>query len=126
MGLFPGDGDVSSPDVEWSYSGFDRLRRRLAHAEGFMLDTTAGFDGDRPWSEVATVLEPLLNHPDDHGELTPADCAAIVPRLTKIHDQWSATATGDDALLAEHISDLRKLLTVLDICRDKNVDLFFG
>ncbi|WP_328839049.1 hypothetical protein [Streptomyces europaeiscabiei] len=35
--LFPGDGDTSSPDVSWSYSGFAAFRRRLTRAEGFTL-----------------------------------------------------------------------------------------
>ncbi|WP_434405173.1 hypothetical protein [Streptomyces sp. NBC_01353] len=35
--LFPGDGDNSNPDVDWSYSGFAAFRWRLAQAEGFSL-----------------------------------------------------------------------------------------
>ncbi len=27
--LFPGDGDTSSPDVAWSYSGFAAFRQQL-------------------------------------------------------------------------------------------------
>lgn len=82
--LFPGDGDNSSPDVSWSYSGFAAFRRRLAQSAGFALSEMWGFGGDRPWSEVSTVLEPLLNHPDDGGDdLTPADCAVVLPRLQR-------------------------------------------
>ncbi|WP_406462084.1 hypothetical protein OH768_43365 [Streptomyces sp. NBC_01622] len=65
--LFPGDGDVTSPDAAWSYSGFDMFRRWLAQAEGFALGEMYGFGGDRPWSSVTTVLKPLLDHPDDDG-----------------------------------------------------------
>ncbi|MDG4857461.1 hypothetical protein P8605_04695 [Streptomyces sp. T-3] len=124
--LFPGDGDVSSPDVCWAYSGSARFRRRLARAEGFALEEMAGFGGERSWSEVTTSLEPLLDHPDDHGELSPAECAAILPRLAAIHGQWIAAAADGDAVLAEHIDDLAALLTVLNVCNDKGVGLLFG
>jgi len=71
--LFPGDGDTTSPDVSWSYSGFAAFRRRLAQAEGFTLSEMWGFGGERPWSEVPTVLKPLLEHPDVGGDdLSPA------------------------------------------------------
>ncbi|GGT00322.1 hypothetical protein [Streptomyces chromofuscus] len=76
--LFPGDGDDSGPDVSWSYSGFAAFRRRLAEAEGFALRDMKGFGGDRPWSEVSTVLEPLLDRPDDGGDdLSPVECAVV-------------------------------------------------
>ncbi|GAA2432252.1 hypothetical protein GCM10010405_13980 [Streptomyces macrosporus] len=87
--LFPGDGDITSPDVSWSYTGFNAFRRRLAQAEGFDLSGMCGFGGQRPWSDVSTTLTPLLDHPDDDGpDLTPAQCAAILPRLEEIAHQW--------------------------------------
>lgn len=33
--LFPGDGDTTSPDVAWSYTGFNAFRHRLAQAEAW-------------------------------------------------------------------------------------------
>ncbi|TGN74426.1 hypothetical protein E5082_30130 [Streptomyces griseoluteus] len=61
-----------------------------------------GYGGKRPWSEVSTALEPLLDHPDDGGDdLWPAECASILVRLETITDQW---ARGDsDPLLQQHI-----------------------
>lgn len=56
--LFPGDGDNSSPDVSWSYSGFAAFRRQLARAEGLTLCEMWGFGGERPWSDVSTSLAP--------------------------------------------------------------------
>ncbi|MFJ4845645.1 MULTISPECIES: hypothetical protein [unclassified Streptomyces] len=126
MGLvfFPGDGDTSSPDVPWSYSGFAAFRQRLAQAEGFALSAMWGFGGERPWSEVTTVLKSLLDHPDDSGDdLSPADCAAILPRLEVIVDQWAQG--GDDPLLHRHVEDARRLATVLRVCVDKHVPLLF-
>ncbi|MFJ8399185.1 hypothetical protein ACIQ9K_01780 [Streptomyces microflavus] len=62
--LFPGGGDISSPDVSWSCIRFNAFRERLAQAEGFNLPELWGFGGDRPWSNISTALEPLLDHPD--------------------------------------------------------------
>ncbi|WP_191971810.1 hypothetical protein [Streptomyces luteolifulvus] len=122
--LFPGDGDTTSPDASWSCSGFAAFRRRLAQAEGFTLSEMWGFDGERPWSDVSTVLEPLLDHPDVGGDdLSPADCAAILPRLETITDQWAQD--GDDTLHHEHIEKGRQLATVLRLCIEKNVPLCF-
>lgn len=53
--LFPGDGDVTSPDVSWSYTGFGVFREWLAQAEGFSLPEMCGFGGDRPWSSVSSA-----------------------------------------------------------------------
>ncbi|MFD5102998.1 hypothetical protein [Streptomyces albidochromogenes] len=127
--LFPGDddtgdGDTDSPDVSWSYTGFDMFRRWLAQAEGLVLDDMRGFGGERPWSGVSTTLAPLLDHPDDHGELTPAECAAILPRLEEIADQREAGTA--DALDQRRVDDTRQLIVVLRLCVEKDVGLIFG
>lgn len=123
--LFPGDDDTGSPDVSWSYTGFGVFRRWLAQAEGFALDEMHGFGGQRPWSDVSTTLTPLLNHPDDDGpDLTPTQCAAILPRLQEIADHWQEGSV--DPLLQRHIDDARQLVVVLQLCVEKDVDLLFG
>ncbi|MFE3737616.1 hypothetical protein [Streptomyces sp. NPDC059134] len=122
--LFPGDGDLTSPDISWSYSGFSAFRRRLAQAEGFTLPDMWGFGGDRQWGEISSTLEPLLDHPDDAGELSAADCAKVLPRLAGIITEWE-TEKGDLAL-ARHVEDARQLVIVLKICVDSNVELVFG
>ncbi|MFI6764156.1 hypothetical protein [Streptomyces sp. NPDC050355] len=122
--LFPGDGDLSSADMSWSYSGFAAFRQRLAQAEGLVLSEMWGFGGERPWREVSTTLEPLLDHPDDGGDdLSPADCAVILPRLEAITDQWERE--GDDRLLRQDIEDARQLAGVLRLCVEKDVPLLF-
>ncbi|WSF21303.1 hypothetical protein OG566_38045 [Streptomyces sp. NBC_01353] len=122
--LFPCDGDHSSPDVSWSYSGFAAFRRRLAEAEGFVLAEMSGSGGERPWSEVSTALEPLLDHPDAGGEdLMPAECASILVLLEVIIDQW--VREGDDQRLQQHIEDARQLGGVLRLCIGKDVPLGF-
>ncbi|MEW2404318.1 hypothetical protein [Streptomyces sp. NPDC046862] len=120
--LFPGDGNTSSPDVAWSYSGFAAFRRQLAQAEGFALSEMWGFGGDRPWSDVSTSLEPLLDRPDDGGgDLSPTECAALLPRLEAIVDQWRNEADVPRA----HIDAVQQLTVVLRLCVAKNVELLF-
>ncbi|SCK33033.1 hypothetical protein YUYDRAFT_03831 [Streptomyces sp. ScaeMP-e48] len=85
--LFAGGGYVTSPDVSWSYTGFHMFRQWLADAEGFTLAEMRGFGGDRAWSSVSTKLTPLLDHADDDGFLTAAQCTAMLPRLKAIIDQ---------------------------------------
>ncbi|WP_406011164.1 hypothetical protein OG440_37280 [Streptomyces sp. NBC_00637] len=122
--LFPGDADNGSPDVSWSYSGFATFRRRLAETEGFVLTEMSSFGGERPWSEMSTVLKPFLDHPDAGGDnLSPADCAVILPRLEAIIDQW-ARESGDQHL-QQHIADADQLADVLRLCIEEDVPLTF-
>ncbi|MFG2763312.1 hypothetical protein [Streptomyces rubiginosohelvolus] len=123
--LFPGDADVASPDVSWSYTGFGMFREWLARTEGFVLAEMDGFGGDRDWSGVSTALEPLLNHPDDDGpDLTPAQCAAMLPRLEALLDHRLPEA--GDPVLRRRMEDVSELVTVLRTCVNKNVELIFG
>lgn len=122
--LFADDGDVSSPDLSLSCSGFNRFRQRLARAEGFDLPEMRGFGGDRSWSDVSTTLAPLLDHPDDDGGLSVAECDVVLPRLEEIIARWEAE--GGDELLQQHIEYGRELVVVLRLCVDKGVELIFG
>ncbi|MEE1735918.1 hypothetical protein [Streptomyces sp. BE147] len=120
--LFPGDGDNSSPDVSWSYSGFAAFRQRLSEAEGIILSEMWGFGGERPWSEASTALESLLDHPDDGGDdLSPSKCASILVRLEAITDQWARE--GGDRLLQQHIEEARRPASVPRLCVHKDVPL---
>ncbi|MEW2435504.1 hypothetical protein AB0952_15210 [Streptomyces caniferus] len=123
--LFPGDGDVSSPDISWSYTGFNKFRKWLAQVEGFSLAEMNGFGGDRPWSSISSTLVPLLDHPDDDGpDFTPAQCAAMLPRLEAIVGQRQDE--GSDPVLQRRIDDARQLAVVMRLCLDKDVELIFG
>ncbi len=123
--LFPGDDDTSGPDVSWSYGGFAVFRRWLAQAEGFDLDEMHGFGGQRSWSDVRTPLAPFLDHPDDGGpDLSPIQCAAMLPRLREIADR--SRERGPDPLAQRHRADARNLAIVLRFCIDKDVDLLFS
>lgn len=123
--LFPDDGETDGPDACFSYHGFASFRRRLASEEGVPLDNMQGFGGDTSWSEVASVLEPLLNHPDDHGRnLTSEECRRIPPHLEGVLSEWRP---GPDleSEARDHIRQLRDLLLVLRVCVKKNVELCF-
>ncbi|MFH8485280.1 hypothetical protein [Streptomyces longisporoflavus] len=123
--LFPGDDDVTSPDVSWSYTGFSLFRQWLARVEGFALAEMDGCGGDRSWSSVSTTLAPLLDHPDDDGpDLTPAQCAAVLPRLEAILGQGKLN--GSDPVLQRRMDDLSQLVTVIRVCLAKEVELIFG
>lgn len=124
MGLMlsPGDYDVTSPDVSWSYTGFNMFREWLARAEGFTLTKMNGFGGDRAWSSVSTTLTPLLDHPDDDGSLTLAQCAAILPRLEAITAQQHE---GGDPVHERRVDDVRQLVAVVKYCLAKEVELIF-
>lgn len=69
---------------QWDYLSFGMFRARLAAAEGIALDRMVGYHGDREWSTAATDLEPLLNHADDRGVLTAAQCRRVSPRLRQL------------------------------------------
>ncbi|MEO3787381.1 hypothetical protein ABGB12_28985 [Actinocorallia sp. B10E7] len=122
--LCPNDGEVTSPDLSMPCTGFGRFRERWAQAEGIVLSEMCGFGGERQWSDVATTLEPFLNHSDCDGELSPAECAALLPRMEEIFLQWRNEA--DDPLLRQHIEYGRQLLVVLRFCVEKDVELLFA
>ncbi|MBA5221882.1 hypothetical protein ACH4KC_08335 [Streptomyces griseoaurantiacus] len=123
--LFPGDGDVTSPDVSWSYTGFGMFREWPARAEGFALDEMDGFGGDRRWHSVSTTSAPLLHHPDDDGpDLAPTQCAGMLPRLEALLND--DLTDDNDPAHRRHIEDVSQLVTVLRFCVNEDVELIFG
>ncbi|MFD8566676.1 hypothetical protein [Streptomyces sp. NPDC059639] len=124
MGLMlcPADDEVTSPDISWSHYGFNLFREWLAQTEGFALAEMIGFVGHRPWSSVTSTLVPLLDHPDDDGDLAPAQCAAMLPRLEAIISERSQ---ADDPILHRRIEDTRQLIDVMKYCVDKDIPLDF-
>ncbi|MFJ3720804.1 hypothetical protein [Streptomyces sp. NPDC090057] len=125
MGLMlcPAGDDVASPDISWSHYGFNLFREWLAQVEGFALPEMVGFGGKRAWSSITTTLAPLLNHPDDTGDLTPIQCMAMLPRLKEIVGERPQVV--DDPVLQRRINDTRQLIAVMKYCVDKGVPLDF-
>ena len=122
--LLASDGDGEGPDASWSYTRFGDFRQRLAAAEGFVLGDMYGFGGERAWSSVLTSLEPLLDHPDEHGELSAADRAAVLPRLVEILDDRAAGVP--DPASAQQLGTGRDLATVMLQCVEREVALVFA
>lgn len=89
-----GDGK----EFAMNYGAFSHFRHRLAAAEGIDLRMMEGFRHPETlelgptisWSDVQTPLRPFLDHPDDHGHLTPKKCAQMLPRLIEILDTWES------------------------------------
>ncbi|MFJ3825460.1 hypothetical protein [Streptomyces nodosus] len=115
---------MTSPDVSWSYTGFNMFKEWPAHAEGLTLAEMNGFGEDHTWSSISTTLAPLLDHPDDDGSLTPVHCAAMLPRLEAITGQLRHE--DSDPVRQRRVDDARQLVTVMNYCLDKDVELVFG
>lgn len=95
LNLHPGD-------AQWSYSGFNRFRERIALIFGIDLLKMQGFcphtiSEDEaaewnkkaiPWSTVKSPIKYLLNHSDCGGTIGPARCALIIPELRKALNAW--------------------------------------
>jgi hypothetical protein len=75
--------------AQWSYSGFNSFRQRLAADIGIDLTQMDGFGGEqRSWDTVNDPLKDLLNHSDCDGHLTAEQCAVIGPRLKELAEKW--------------------------------------
>lgn len=95
LNLHPGD-------AQWSYSGFNRFRERVALHFGIELLKMQGFFPHRIsaaeavewnkkavlWSTVKNPIKYLLNHSDCQGKIGPSRCALIIPELKKALKAW--------------------------------------
>jgi len=66
-----------------SYSGFMEFRKTLARdCDGIDLELMEGFIvGGKLWSSVDSDLEPLLNHSDCEGEISPNQAVTLLNGL---------------------------------------------
>lgn len=123
--LFPEDGNTNGPEACYSYHEFSSFRRHLASAEGLSLDAMQGFGGDSSWDDFTTVLEPLLNHPDDHGRsISFEECSLILPRLEDLLSDLTL-APDTDSEVRNLIRQLSNLVAVLRVCVQNHVELGF-
>ncbi|MGW3396181.1 hypothetical protein [Streptomyces hydrogenans] len=123
--LFPGDGNIESPDACFSYREFKRFRHRLAEEEGFSMPDMEGFGGSTSWNDVSSTLKPLLDHPDDHGRnISLNECRIMLPRLESILSKIEK-APGIHIEERDQLRWLSNLVTVVRICVKKNVEMCF-
>lgn len=90
--------DFSHCDAHWSYSGFGRFRVRLAETIGMDLLKMEGFDREHKglsWKGVKDPIGRLLNHSDCDGDLSPAECRKIAPRLRELIGLMEAGCVSD-------------------------------
>jgi hypothetical protein len=116
--------DFNRSEAHWSYGGFHNFRTRLAACIGINLDTMRGFEplgataaNTGRWEDYHDDILPLLYHSDCEGDLTPAECKVIAPRLRELVKDWPE---GD--------YDKRQALLLadgMDICSKKRVKLIF-
>lgn len=86
----------SHGDANWSYSGFDRFRCKLAESIGIEFHDMIGYGGHKGWNGIRDDIKPLLNHSDCDGELTPEECQVIYPRLLKLIADWPQNTEEND------------------------------
>jgi hypothetical protein len=118
--------NIDVPSASQPYSGFHRFRVLLAAEDGIDLESMAGFaKAGLPWAEASTTLAPLLNHSDCDGELTPAECSAILPRLKEIRLTWGSTGASRDLRHQWDVEHLDALINVATYCATVGVNLDF-
>jgi hypothetical protein len=109
-------GSVECP--RWAYSGFHRFRTRLAEAIRIHYDSMDGLGGRRSWAGVHDALVPLLTHSDCDGELSPAECARVAPRLREVVRLWPEGDSDRERglRLADAMDEAVRLGVALEFC----------
>lgn len=113
----PSEEDLDyNEKASWSYSGFNMFRDRLVRTLGLARGIKDLWQNPLPYTNHP--LYPLLMHSDCDGELSPAECARIVPVLKAAVAGWPS---GDydrvQALrLAEHMSLCVEMNRELGFC----------
>lgn len=113
------------PWPQWSYSGFHHFRRRLATHIGIDLDQMRGFGGDGDWSTVASPLRHLLDHPDNHGELTPQQAVELAPALQQALHALARVNDPDDFAWDYDQRAGVELVELCARCASENVPVLF-
>lgn len=123
MGLdFIHEGATFGCCPQWAYELFGQFRERLAAAEGIDLRGMWGFGGFGNWDSAGSDLRPLLDHADDRGHLTAAECAQVFPRLRQIALAWDPNDPNLDydrrsgLALADCMETCAKAGTRLEFC----------
>lgn len=101
MGLDTTHGCWNGP-----YSSFGRFRKALASELGINLDECIGFGGDKvDLDKLEHDIQPLLNHSDCDGKLTPEEALRVANGLNEIYLKLPQHPDYDD--LKEKILQFR-------------------
>lgn len=138
--------------AQWSYSGFNEFRTKLAKEAGITLSEMEGFGsrdpetpwqfveaGTKKWSAVKDPIVPLLNHSDCDGEIGPQDCARVAPRIRELvarwDDQWRIKSAPEHQAMGykkefsmdnhDKVNALR-LADAMEACAKDGVSLVFS
>lgn len=112
--------NIHPGNVNWSYSGFNRFREKVAAAYSIKLSEMEGFtEGEGiPWSMISNGIKYLLNHSDCDGEIPPEECKSIIPQLRAVISYWNK----DDYDTITGFS----LITSMEECVSNNKPLIFS
>src|ERR1035437_2528551 len=110
-----------SSEAQWSYSGFNTFRSKIATIVGIDLKDMDGFGGCKEWNSVKDDIALFLNHSDCEGSLTPKQCKKVYPRLSELVEQFP-----EESIWLDHDKRCGKIL-VKDMkeCVEKNINLEF-
>jgi hypothetical protein len=104
--------------AHWSYSGFDRFRRRLARSCGFTEELETLWQ-EQPDDFRMHILWQLLNHSDCDGTLSPIACSVLTRELALAVWGWEPADDYDriNAIkLAYHMGECARQGKRLEFC----------
>lgn len=95
--------DFAQSEAHWSYSGFNRFRRRLAKADGYDLDEMWELEDSGKKSFKDLPMHDFYFHSDCDGKLTVEQMRVILPRFRELlkmieddYDVWEGNILADD------------------------------
>ena len=124
-------------NARWSYTGFNRFRKKIAKSINIDLDEMVGFmknhpvdssfmkPGWREWDGIKSPLKALLNHSDCKGKLTSEECAMIAPTLKVILFMWEEIDTIYDSHDSYDKENGLKLVAAMEHCASFGKELEF-
>ena len=124
MGLNFRIGNRSS-EAEWSYSGFNEFRRKIASLIKIDLDEMIGFGGNKDWNTRNIIINDdiilFLIHSDCDGDLSTDQCKKIYPRLLELINMLP------DTFMDNYDKKMGKILAEdMKYCAENNKKLIFS
>jgi hypothetical protein len=101
--------------ARWSYTGFNRFRRRVAESLGLTIEIDSNFKWiTQDWSKWDKDWFIFLTHSDCDGIFTPSQCGRISKKLKSVIDRWNP----NDILESYDIEHGLKLVDAMQYCKD--------